>query len=647
MYEAYFNLQKRPFSSTPDASCFFAPESIQEVFDELILRAENGQGIGILTAQAGTGKTLLCRRLVVELSNRWTPIYLANSNFPTRRALLQSILFELGRPYRGLEEQELRLSVYATLKELTQAGRGVVLIADEAHLLSDRLLEELRMLASLAEGKLPLVRVILAGQPRLEERMLEPPLEALNQRVACHVYLEPLSRRESKDYIAYQIEWAGGICARVFEDAALESIAVGAGGLARCLNQLCDHSLLLAYAQEQSRVTRECVDEALATLRQLPLRWNTPVAAETPLDAVRHDSRVPADSRSDELQLRDDMANVELPLVDQEMMIAERPQSEMACIEIGGDVALPDSDYSATDGDADQVDVIDADSYVDVDQPVAQDQPVAKTEPSPVAKSPVSMLRARPRVGFLGAGVVPLADASPQAMRGMIDELVVDRYARLDSSAPRIYRTFDDATIPESWPTAKQSLVYDDDIPAAPEPPQLPVWSAVDQVIEEIVDGMDENRETELQLVDVPVQEPIDDVSIDQPQVAIDDELGASVLDACREVQAAIDGGALLQNPESQWWHEPILDDSRVDDSRPVLELEADTVIPVPVESHGPESYDNQYDIVEPEHGARVVARDEAEEDAPPTLQSDRRYVPKPKYRNIFSTLRRRIGRGK
>src|SRR5258708_5680352 len=118
MYEAYFNLQKRPFSSTPDCSCFFAPESIQELFDELILRAESGQGIGLLTAQAGTGKTLLCRRLVSELSSRWTPVFLANSNFPTRRALLQSILFELGQRYSRMEEQELRLSVFAALRDL-------------------------------------------------------------------------------------------------------------------------------------------------------------------------------------------------------------------------------------------------------------------------------------------------------------------------------------------------------------------------------------------------------------------------------------------------------------------------------------------------------------------------------------------------
>ncbi|MGE5191501.1 MAG: ExeA family protein, partial [Deltaproteobacteria bacterium] len=137
MYEAYFQLQKRPFSATPDPSCFFAPEPIQELFDELVLRAESGQGIGILTAHAGTGKTLVCRRIAAELGGRFTPIFLANANFPTRRALLQSILFELKKRFSGLEEQELRLAVYASLKELTLAGRGVVLIVDEAHLLNE------------------------------------------------------------------------------------------------------------------------------------------------------------------------------------------------------------------------------------------------------------------------------------------------------------------------------------------------------------------------------------------------------------------------------------------------------------------------------------------------------------------------------
>jgi hypothetical protein len=194
----------------------------------------------------------------------------------------------------------------------------------------------------------------------------------------------------------------------------------------------------------------------------------------------------------------------------------------------------------------------------------------------------------------------------------MVDELVVDRYARLDATSPRILRTFDDAAVPEAWALQKQSVMKHDDIPAAPEPPPLPAWSAADVVIEEVVDEIDELRGTELQLVDAPADEPIhhDSVEIDdfmsEEPIGIDDLLGSSVLDACLEVQAAIDGGTVRQNQGSDW----------------------------------------QYDVVEPEHGGTNEARDGAGHGAPPATQSDGRYVPKPKYRNIFSTLRRRMGRG-
>jgi type II secretory pathway predicted ATPase ExeA len=605
MYEAYFNLPKRPFSSTPDASCFFASESIQELFDELIMRAESGQGIGILTAQAGTGKTLLCRRLVSELSSRWTPVFLANANFPTRRALLQSILFELGKPYSGLEEQELRLSIFASLRDLTRAGRGAVLIVDEAHLLSDRLLEELRLLASLAEGKLPLARVILAGQPALEERMMEPALEALNQRVACQVYLEPLTRRQSIDYVEFRIEWAGGMCSQIFTDTALESIAKGAGGLPRCLNQLCDHALLLAYVQELPRVTREIVDEALSTLRQLPLRWNTPVAEQ-----VSNLSDADFSGKNQLVEIDDDACDLSSEGL--ESSASYMTGSETVCIEIGGDVAMSDSMYAQ------------AESFADIDQPV-----VNVAIPPRLETSPVSMIHGRP-----GAGVVPLPDASPQALRGMVDELIVDRYAQLDSSAPRLFRTFDDAALPESWPVKKQ-----DDIPAPPEPPANTAWSAADMVLEEMGDKIDETLDAAPRLVDSLALEPIGNAPCYQESMEIDDLLGPSVMDACLEVQSAIDGGTVDKIRDGHWWNDP----------SPMINIEDDIVIPEQAEE-----YAGQYDVIEPEHGAprrEAPLASQPQEDIPfesrsPAKNLEARYVPKPKYRNIFSTLRRRIGRG-
>ena len=284
MYEAFFQLQRRPFLSTPDATCFYDAEPIETAIAQLQLCAEHGQGIGILTAAAGTGKTLLCRRLALQLSDRYHVAFLASANFPTRRALLQTILFELGQQYGRLDEQELRLQLVNVLKGVRPACEAVVVIVDEAHLLSDRLLEEIRTLADISVDGIPLARVILAGQLALEEKLAQPPLEALNQRVGAHAYLENLSREQSLEYIAHRLQWAGGDAELAFAEDALDLIATAAGGLPRCLNQLADHSLLLSYVAEQPVVTAATVREALADLRQLPLHWNEPIAAREPLD---------------------------------------------------------------------------------------------------------------------------------------------------------------------------------------------------------------------------------------------------------------------------------------------------------------------------------------------------------------------------
>lgn len=274
MYEAFFHLQKRPFLATPDATCFYAAEPTRDVFDELTRQIQAGPGINILTAPAGTGKTLLCRRLVAELRSQFTAAFIASPSFPTRRALLQAILYELGERYSGLAEQELRLELHASLKKLSTSSAGTLIVIDEAHLLSERLLEEVRAIADLVDYEIPLTRVVLSGQPELEERLVSPGLEAFNQRITAQVYLEPLTRQQSFEYIATRVEWAGGDAEELFDSAALRAIAHACNGLPRCLNQLCDLALVLACTAKQPQVTRDIVDQALADLRSLPLHWN-------------------------------------------------------------------------------------------------------------------------------------------------------------------------------------------------------------------------------------------------------------------------------------------------------------------------------------------------------------------------------------
>ncbi|HUQ72716.1 MAG TPA: AAA family ATPase [Planctomycetaceae bacterium] len=282
MYESFFGLTRRPFSATPDPGCWFRCARYQAALDELLICAEQGQGIGILVAPAGAGKTLFCERLIREIGEPFTSVLLRHATYNTRRGFLQTLLCELAQPFDKHTDQELRLGLAPVLKGLHQQGRALLLVVDEAHQLSESLLEELRILADQAEDGQPIVRLVLAGQFGLEEKLAHPVLQALNQRVRAQVTLEPLSLAESADYVDFRITWGGGRTAGVFTTDAIQSICRAADGLPRCLNQLCDHALLLGYVNEQRPVSADTVAAALEDLRHLPLPWNlSPSHSET------------------------------------------------------------------------------------------------------------------------------------------------------------------------------------------------------------------------------------------------------------------------------------------------------------------------------------------------------------------------------
>ncbi|MDX1968358.1 MAG: AAA family ATPase [Planctomycetaceae bacterium] len=279
MYEAFFGLKRRPFAATPDANCWYHSERYQAALDELLVCAEQGQGIGVIIAPAGAGKTLLCERLIREIGEPFTSVLLRHATYQSRRGFLQTLLSELAQPFDKPSDQELRLALAPVLRGLGQQGRALLLVVDEAHTLSETLLEELRILADQAEDGKPLVRLVLCGQLTLEDKLAHPQLQALNQRIRAHVSVAPLSMSESADYLDYRITWAGGRTEEMFTREALELITRAADGQPRCLNQVCDHALLLAYVAEERPVTAAHVTDALDDLRHLPLVWNTRLAA--------------------------------------------------------------------------------------------------------------------------------------------------------------------------------------------------------------------------------------------------------------------------------------------------------------------------------------------------------------------------------
>lgn len=275
MYEHFFSLRRRPFAAVPDPACWYAHGPFRAALDELLISIERGEGISVLVSPPGTGKTLLCERLIREIGQEFVPAFLRHVTFSTRRSFLQALLAELNEPFEKLTDQELRLHVGGWLKDLYHLGRRLVLVVDEAHLLSEAVLDELRIVADTAYDGQAIVRLLLSGQFGLEEKLAHPSAQAFNHRIRSHVVLPQLTFSEAQDYVDFRITWAGGRTPELFTTEALSLVCQAADGVPRCLNQLCDHALLTAYANEERPVSEAIVRQALDDLSHLPLTWNS------------------------------------------------------------------------------------------------------------------------------------------------------------------------------------------------------------------------------------------------------------------------------------------------------------------------------------------------------------------------------------
>jgi type II secretory pathway predicted ATPase ExeA len=266
MSESHFGLRRRAFPAVPDHAYYYAASGHERALAQLLQGLADGEGVLLLTGAPGTGKTLLCHRLLERLGDGEASAFLTNSHFADRAGLLQAILFDLSLPHEGKGEQALRLALTQHLLEAFQAGRRTVLVLDEAQHLPTDLLEELRLLGNLEAAGGKALQVVLVGLPELRDVLARPDLAALRQRVTTRASLAPLDLEEAADYLLHHVRVAGGRPDRLFADEALELLARHAQGVPRLLNQAGHRALKLAAEAGASEVDAEVALEALADL---------------------------------------------------------------------------------------------------------------------------------------------------------------------------------------------------------------------------------------------------------------------------------------------------------------------------------------------------------------------------------------------
>ena len=282
MYEDYFGLNRRPFPPAPEANYYFPAESIENARQNLLRCLERGEGVAMVVGPSGIGKTLLCQVLGEQLRSGMSVVHLCSGRLGSRSALYQSILHGLDRPYRGMDEGELRLALVDYLTDEGDCPKGLALLIDEAHTLPLRLLDEVRMLTNLVCSGKSRVRVLLAGNPILEERFASPKLESFSQRLVARCYLEPFTRAETEQYVPALVDAAGGDSEQLFDNDATVAVHQATEGVPRLINQLCDHALVLAYADGQSTIDAGRIEAAWADLQQLPAPWTGESDAGSP-----------------------------------------------------------------------------------------------------------------------------------------------------------------------------------------------------------------------------------------------------------------------------------------------------------------------------------------------------------------------------
>src|SRR4051812_33487567 len=268
--------EDRVFPTYPQVARYFPARSIEDARARLGRAIERGDGPGLVVGGPGTGKSLLLQVLAAQYHEQFDVVLPACARLCTRRALLQSILFELGLPYRSRDEGELRLSLLDHLLSKEECPSGLLLLVDEAQTLPPALLDELRVLTNLVRGGAPRVRLILAGSSSLEECFTDLELESFSQRLTARCYLGSFSSQETAQFIRAQLAASRVSPEDVFTTDAFSAVFEATDGVPRLVNQLCDRALIDANAAGRSKIDRQVIQATWADIQQLPTPWDTP-----------------------------------------------------------------------------------------------------------------------------------------------------------------------------------------------------------------------------------------------------------------------------------------------------------------------------------------------------------------------------------
>lgn len=263
MYETFYGLKEKPFSLTPDPDFFYRYAGHQEALNVLLVALANGEGFIQVTGEVGTGKTLLCRRLLQLLRDTSATVYLPNPLLsPTElyRAIAEDLQLELPA---SVTLQQLAQLIFHELVRLKALNRPLVILIDEAQAMSQRSLEALRLLSNLETDKEKLLHIIFFAQPEFKQRLASDDLRQLRQRITFTCEIRPMASGEVGAYLEHRLKIAGFSGENLFSRGAVGYLARVSRGVPRVANLLAHKALLAGYGKGDRKINRRLVAAAV------------------------------------------------------------------------------------------------------------------------------------------------------------------------------------------------------------------------------------------------------------------------------------------------------------------------------------------------------------------------------------------------
>jgi general secretion pathway protein A len=280
MFQQFFGLREQPFGETPDPRYLYLGGGHREALASLFYGIEANRGFLALIAKPGMGKTTLLFHLLEKFRNRARTAFLFQTQCSSRefmRFLLAEVGLENDGDFVHMHEQFNRC-----LEQEARAGKRFIIVIDEAQNLDPSVLETVRLLSDFETPQTKLLQVILAGQPELGEKLAQPGLNQLHQRIASFTGLKPFGPEAASHFIDHRLRVAGYSGGRLFDSQAVARIAGLSAGIPRSINNLCFHSLSLAFALRKQTVDLETVEEVAQDLdiRHLLAEQEFPAASD-------------------------------------------------------------------------------------------------------------------------------------------------------------------------------------------------------------------------------------------------------------------------------------------------------------------------------------------------------------------------------